>query len=294
MSSDAARRHPHELASQARGVNAAVPTVAGSAWPAEAQITAAARGLGVVGRSGLALWRELSDPRVDFARLDRALREDPAIAARVLKVANSAYYQRGRAIASIEQALMVLGTDAVRGIAASAGLDRIASRSPHAGAYLRHSIATASVASDFAAMVDADRRSEAFLAGLLHDLGLLIAWRLAPAGDDMSRSDPGLHAHCGRLALDAWQLPSRIVAAVGAHHRAPGGPDVDDLVAAAVRVAEAEATRAGIACVGDGDVAPEFPTTLDLAALALDAARWPRARDDALARAQAMVESLAA
>jgi HD-like signal output (HDOD) protein len=212
----------------------------------------------------------------------------------VLKIANSAYYQRGRTIASIEQALMVLGTDAVRGIAASAGLDRVASRSPHAGAYLRHSIATASVAADLAGAAVADRRAEAFLAGLLHDLGLLIAWRLAPAADTPARADVELHVHCGRLALDAWQLPPRLVAAVASHHRAPSDGAPDDVVAAAVRIAEAAVTLAGIACAGEGDVRSDAPTATDLRSIGLDADAWPAARACALARATAMVESLVA
>jgi HD-like signal output (HDOD) protein len=275
-------------------VSAALPAQAVAAWPADAQITAAARGLGVVGRSGLMLWRELSDPKVDFARLDRALREDPAIAARVLKVANSAYYQRGRTVSSIEQALMVLGTDAVRGIAASAGLDRIASRSPQAVPYIRHSIATASIAADLAGDVDSERRSEAFLAGLLHDLGLLIVWRLVPDAVDSAARAADLHVHCGRLALDAWQLPSRIVAAVGAHHSAAPDAVGADLVVSAVRVAEWTAATGGLGCADDGPAPAPCASPGDLAVLGLDDATWPTARERALARATAMVESLAA
>lgn len=260
--------------------------VRAAALPGDAEILAAARAIGGVARAGVQLWRELSDPDIDPQRLRQALYGDPGIAARVLKVANSAYYARGRAIATLERAIVVLGLDAVRGIAAAAGLDRVAERGGQGTAFLAHSTATAACAQSLAAHSDRVSGSEAFLAGLLHDFGLLVEWRLAMLRP-LPVADPACHVRCAALVLSSWQLPADVVDAACAHH----APGTGGALAACVRLAHVAAAQAGMPGPGDppGD---EEPVAGDLALLGLDAAAWDAwrtdARPDALDAAQAL------
>jgi HD-like signal output (HDOD) protein len=245
--------------------------------PGDAEILAAARAIGGVARAGVQLWRELSDPDIDPERLRRVLYGDPGIAARVLKVANSAYYARGRAIASLERAIVVLGLDAVRGIAAAAGLDRVAERGGQGAAFLAHSTATAACAQSLAARADDVSGSEAFLAGLLHDFGLLVEWRLAMLRP-LAVADPEFHVPCARLVLATWQLPADVVDAACAHH----APGTGGALAACVRLGHLAAEEAGM--TGPGDPHAEAEATVpaeDLRLLGIDAAAWDAWRVDA-------------
>lgn len=267
--------------------------------PDDAQILAAARALGVVGRAQASLWRDLSDPDVDLRRLHQALREDPAIAVRVLKVANSAYYRRGGQIATIEQAILMLGLDAVRGIAASAGLDRIAGRGEQGAAFVAHSVAVACIARECAGIAGLSIGGEAFLAGLLHDIGLLVEWRLAAqltaSKQRVLAGDPLLHVRCAEVVLAAWQLPPLLVRAVAAHHSAPQPSDPVDLLAACVRVAHCACVEAGMQVQGDGlPDCPQVPHPLDLAHLGIVPDAWSAQLPQALARAVQMYEGMLA
>jgi len=262
-----------------------------AALPSDEQILVAARSLGVVGRAQATLWRELSDPEVDMRRLHRVIREDPGIAARVLKVANCAFYRRGGQVATIEQAIVVLGLDAVRGIAASAGLDRIAGRSEQGTAFVGHSIVVGSVAREAVGAAGLSIGGEAFLAGLLHDFGLLVEWRLIAQGvvdsDPPARHDSLRHTHYAKVVLDAWNIPAQVVAAVVAHHDQPPADGVVDSLTASVRLAHIAALAADATLDADGPLAADDePSAADLAALGLNPESWREFLPDTAARAR--------
>jgi len=98
---------------------------------------------------------------------------EPALYARVLRIANSAYYGQARSITTLSRAVVVLGLDAVRGIAAAACLDRTLPRGwkhplVDMNAVVHHSVATAAAAEALARIRHPDLAAEAFVAGLLH------------------------------------------------------------------------------------------------------------------------------
>ena len=95
------------------------------------QIIAAAHELGVINGDSQAAPRLLSalcQPEATAQSIARLISSEPGLAARVLKVANSPFYGVTRAIATIDRAVVVLGLDSVRGIAAAACLDRSLAR----------------------------------------------------------------------------------------------------------------------------------------------------------------------
>lgn len=274
----------------------------------EAEILTAARSLGSAGQFNGGVWRELADPDVNLHRLRNAVLEDPTLAARVLKVANSAFYRCGGKISTLEHAVVLLGLDAVRGIAAAAGLDRIAAGGNRARVYVAHSVATASVARDVAALAGHSCGAEAFLAGLLHDLGLLVAWRLAArhgAGARVVGVD-AIHVRCSMVAMEAWSFPPALIKAVGGHHDLPQAGAASDVLGACVRLAHRlcenagfvlEDDNAGTVEVADGAVVDPLQLAadaidIDLEVLGLSPGEWHDGVPILIERATAMGNSL--
>jgi HD-like signal output (HDOD) protein len=181
------------------------------------------------------LLQVLTQPDVDiqYRQLRELLRVDPALAVRVLKVANSAFYG-SRSISSIDRALTVLGAVAVAGIAMAAGFDaRLAGNCADSGQFghlRRHSLMTAVAAKLLAtrAAVASWDGEGAFLLGLLHDLGWLVQLQIERERRLRPR-EPNSPAATGRTehallsaALFAhWQLPAQFIDAARHHHHLP-------------------------------------------------------------------------
>lgn len=165
--------------------------------------------------------------------------------ARVLRVANSAYYGHARTITTVERALLLLGRDAVRAIAAATCFDRTMARGHKESvidmqAVARHSLTTAAAAEALAKLVRGPLASEAFIAGLLHNLGIPVQVHLDPRGvDAMIAANRGPardirelesehaaagHEQCLAVVFEAWQMPEALVATAGHHHTPMSAP----------------------------------------------------------------------
>jgi HD-like signal output (HDOD) protein len=186
------------------------------------------------------LLRVLTQPDVDiqYQQLRELLRVDPALAVRVLKVANSAFYG-SRSITSIDRALAVLGAVAVVGIAMAARFDgSIAPGCPESGKFQhlrRHSLMTAVAAKLLAVRTEGgDWDGEgAFVLGLLHDLGWLVhlqiererALRPPQTHTPAPATQLAEHALLSAALFAHWQLPAQFIEAVRDHHQVHGpGP----------------------------------------------------------------------
>jgi HD-like signal output (HDOD) protein len=207
------------------------------------QILRAAASLGVLGtgaNSAPRIMAALCNPEIGPQEVAGLVSKEPALYARVLRVANSPYYGQSRSITTIDRALVVLGVDAVRGIAAAACLDRSLPRRGQDSivdmkSVIQHSIATAASAESLARIRRPALAAEAFIAGLLHNLGIVVQLQLdAPgiqamiklreAGDarDMRALESDCvaigHEECIGVIFEAWQLPESLIAAARDHH----------------------------------------------------------------------------
>jgi HD-like signal output (HDOD) protein len=224
-----------------------------------ARILSAATAFGMLGGGPGAAHRLLSalcNPLLGLREVRELVIADPGIAARVLKVANSSFYGRPRHVDTIDRAITLLGLDAVRGVAAAACLDRaVPSRSEtgllDAAALVRHSITAALAAEQLARLRRPQLASEAFIAGLLHDLGAILQARVDPEGFrlllEALRANPGQalrelesrhvsvsHEQCTGVLFESWQLPAGLIASVRHHHHPLGAPEEHRLLAAFV------------------------------------------------------------
>jgi HD-like signal output (HDOD) protein len=227
----------------------------------QAQILKVAASLGFLhagADSGPRLMAILCTPQVSEREIAALIKREPAIYARVLRVANSAYYGQTRIISSVERAIPLLGLDGVRGIAAASCLSqtmnsRILGSPLDMKALLEHSLATAVAAESLARIRHGTLASEAFIAGLLHNLGVAVQVQLDTPGveaiirarqADDTREIRALesqfaavgHEECIAVILEAWQLPDALVAAVRHHHDPAAAPAAYGVLAALVNM----------------------------------------------------------
>lgn len=228
-----------------------------------ADILKAATALGVLGgaaQTGRRLLAMLCNPTITAGEIAAAIDREPGMAARVLRVANSAFYGLTRKVSTIDRALMLLGLNAVRGIAAAACLDRTVLQGKDApqfevAALLRHSVAVAAAASELARLRKPALVSEAFIAGLLHDYGVLAQIRVDPPGVQAftrllqspdaipagwleSQSVKVTHEECAAVIFADWKLPDNLVASAQYHHNPDAVPEVHAEIAAVVHIAD--------------------------------------------------------
>lgn len=232
----------------------------------EATLEVGAIGTGLQSLQGLL--SRLLDPGSTTGEVARLISNEPGLTARVLRVANSAYYGVSGSVATLDRAILLLGTDAVRGVAAAACLDRVAIRAISASPIDLHTLVRHSLAVAIAAeMLARQRRRElaplAFVAGLLHDLGILV--QVQVDRDGLARlvealpCEPGLsaaererrhglvgHARCGELLLRSWRLPERLAFAAGHHHAPLDAPEAARPLATLVALANRLAVGAGL------------------------------------------------
>ncbi|MBL8230049.1 MAG: HDOD domain-containing protein [Bryobacterales bacterium] len=173
-----------------------------------------------------------SDPMSSASRLEQIIEKDPVLAGEILKAANSPLRSPARPIRSIRQAVVYMGVHDSSRIIASAAL-RPLFDSPLLEPLWAHSLEVAKVAEELAGISRRSEPADAFLAGLLHDVGRLALWKL-PArvvrqyGALVDQGCEPMFAetllcgfdHCtaGREVAEYWYLEPKIVEAVSCHH----------------------------------------------------------------------------
>lgn len=184
---------------------------------------------------------ELVEDASSTARdLHEVIKNDPALSVKVLKVVNSAFYGLPGQVASVDRAIILLGLSAVKNITIAASIARLfkgkrISERFTATDLWRHSVAVAVAARTLAkcsphpAMAD-----EMFVAGLIHDIGMLIERQTFPEefADVINRcsDEDADFLQCERELIGAdhqafgvglttkWKFPRHLRAAVGFHH----------------------------------------------------------------------------
>ncbi|MDR0672723.1 MAG: HDOD domain-containing protein [Zoogloeaceae bacterium] len=174
---------------------------------------------------------------LNFSVLSQRICADQGLAMRILRLANSSFYGLSGRVASIDDAIVILGLRTLYTLALNAAALRAMTRPPCAGFaemdFWRHSIAVA-VAARALAVACHRNPDVAFTHGLLHDIGqLLLAscfpdeYRQTLVGADeravtrlaRERALLGVeHAQAGALLAAQWGLPPDFVTAIAQHH----------------------------------------------------------------------------
>jgi putative nucleotidyltransferase with HDIG domain len=173
----------------------------------------------------------VENPDASLAELVRVVDMDPALSARVMRMANSRPYGT-LSVRSASRAVVLLGFDTVKAISAAAACGLLA-ENVNLGPrdFWSHSVSVAAGASVAAGLLGVTQR-DAFSTGLQHDLGAALLHRCDPdAYDAIVASTPAAqllgaerdrfdidHAQAGAAALETWQFPKILVQAVRTHH----------------------------------------------------------------------------
>jgi diguanylate cyclase (GGDEF)-like protein len=223
------------------------------------------------------------DPQIDISQVAAAIGRDPSLAAKLLRVANSALYSRQRKSANLRQALIVLGLHGATTLALGFSLvgtyKGLKSNGVDYDRYWRRAILSASAGRCFGSLQNASAADDIFLAALLQDIAILGVDRAAP---DFYRDLPrtashrefsahetarlGIdHAELGAWLLEYWKLPEPLCRTVAWSH----APPIAD-----------RSTPTGMAacCVALGSECVEIllapAAAADFAALAEHASEW--------------------
>ena len=180
---------------------------------------------------------EMADPLSSASDVARIISSDPAIASKVLQVANSAAYGYSRKIADISQAVAWLGLRETYQIALSVRALEIMAVNERFDyeRFRKHSAQCAAAASVLAKRCALKDSTGIFAGGLLHDIGKLVlvdamperyikmAARIEEEGTDsvvIEEEELGVsHAEVGYLLADHWQFPLEISEAIRLHHK---------------------------------------------------------------------------
>ena len=205
------------------------------------------------------------DPDVSVTQLARVTSRDQVLAARMLRLANSAYCAPLQEITTISEAVVRLGTASVRNVVLATCM---ASRLQSGNTYgtqgrslAAHGIGTAFLAQLIARLAVVNQE-EAFLYGLVHDIGKLLVLQLskdyvrgggkAPADNEVLAAIEARHAEFGGRVLREWRLPPVIEEPVVYHHRPDDSPS-HTLEASVCYVANRLSHRYGFGCAASPD-----------------------------------------
>jgi len=172
-----------------------------------------------------------------------------------------------RVASRLSIALLVLGFDSVRSVAAAACLDRGLAYATQTAALdhhamVRHSLTTAVAAESIAKLVQRELAGEAFIAGLLHNLGLPVQAVIDAPGlralaaalragnfDDYRQLERSTlrvsHEECAAVVFEQWQLPDSLIEAARWHHAALFAPGPHKWLAAVLGLALGLASEVG-------------------------------------------------
>ena len=202
-------------------------------------------------RAYLRLRQAMGKQNSSLADMAAVVARDPALTAQVLRVINSPLYGASREVATVQQAVGLLGMDRVHDVALAASVSTafndLDDGELNLGLSWQRSMFCALAGREIARErgADADR---VFVAGLLADIGHLVMYAVpvpsvrkaldgvAPWRPDTCALESEAlgfhHAHVGAALLDAWSLPDELVDWVlRQEHPADGGPLPDELCA---------------------------------------------------------------
>lgn len=209
----------------------------------------------------------VEDPRSTAAQLHKIVSHDPALVTRIMKVVNSAFYGLPGQIGSIERAIVLLGLNAVKNIAVAASLGqlfrgvRICSDFTAKDLW-NHCICVGISARELTKLLKLPLGDEAFLAGLIHDVGLLIQLQLSPeklaevcqkvrdsgqAFIDVEQEVLGMdHQQLGAALAQQWKFPRSCQIAAGKHHSLPDVSGESNQLQAIIHIADTLACQSRI------------------------------------------------
>ncbi len=181
----------------------------------------------------------VEDPRSTTRDLQNIIKHDVALSAKILKVVNSAFYGLPRQVSSVDRAIVLLGLSTVKNIAVATSVTKLFGGNEISKTYTarnlwEHSLACGVFCKMIAQMRGMDNSDEMFVAGLMHDLGIVVERQVFPheLGDifdqasvrnvDLWQVEQEVfgadHQTFGTALATKWKFPNLFQLTTGYHH----------------------------------------------------------------------------
>lgn len=225
--------------------------------------------------------RVVNDERSSVNDLKGVVESDPALSVRVLRVVNSASYALRSPVTTIHSAISLLGFNTVRDLSLTLSVTKLFRDGEGVGSYRRrdlwrHLVCVAVASRMVAARSGYPRYDEAFLAGLLHDIGIILIdqyahpefveiMRLTATGRPYQVVEKEMlgfdHAELGASVTRRWHFAPGVVDAILNHHDGSACMTENRELACVVDVANFLCSAKGITSTGHYHLSPPNPET---------------------------------
>jgi len=241
------------------------------------------------------LLRYLQQPleQLDVLKVTEMIAQDKSLAAQCLQMANSPLFGRWQKVDSLRGAIVGLGFQRLSDIALSCGVLNMMPKDSGIDpvAFWEHSLGCALVCRHFARKISHPDPSKAYLAGLLHDLGIIVNLLVVPkefgAAFNLARKEGiPLHEaeklvmgfnHCesGRLLAERWELSEELTAVVALHH----SPQESEAHAAIVAIVELSDLLCRMSGLNHGYIENRQINILEQTGFAILSQKFPQLKD---------------
>lgn len=226
--------------------------------------------IGSLPQVALRVMEVANDPNSTAADLKAVMEIDPALSARVLRCVNSSAYGARVRITNLQHAIAFLGIKQIRNLAMTAGVAKMFDAAEQIGAYQRRNLWKHMVAVGIGARMIAMRLrfqefEDVFVAGLLHDIGIVLEDQQVHALFEKAMLDPtpgeplssieqrhlGFdHCSLGKAVGSDWKFPSVVIEAVAHHHDSSKAAEGQRAAVRFVEVANLIVSLKGLTSVG--------------------------------------------
>lgn len=249
----------------------------------------------------------LGDAETEPHHVEAVLRQDPVLTGRLLAMVNSPWFGLNRPIETPREAVMIVGFRSIRTLVIASSTAKFLQRDYAAYGHDRnglwaHAVGVAAASKQLgrALGLGAEAAEALFVAGLLHDIGMLLlapllrdqpdGWLGTRSVRQVEQEALGIdHTEGGALVAAKWNLSTDVQAVIAGHHDATLAQL--DRPIAIVYVADALAEECGIG-FRPGRARATTVGEEHLAALSLSPAQWPALRTDLVAAMRQAHESL--
>lgn len=182
--------------------------------------------------------RALDNTEIRAKKLAEFIEKDQTLTTKILRAANSPWYGQSGRIATVDLAIIIMGLNTIKEIVIGMLVDKFFSRTPSylfdINSFWNYSLFCGSTARLLARKTKYKKAGEAFVAGLMHDIGILILIQyfttefkeiktLVDSGKfNMIQAEEVVigtnHAEIGAWMAEKWSLPEQLVNCVRLHH----------------------------------------------------------------------------
>ncbi|NOX18815.1 MAG: HDOD domain-containing protein [Chlorobi bacterium] len=201
--------------------------------------------------------RLLDDPSTNTSVLSEMIGKDQGLATKILSISNSPLYGLPRKVSTIDFAILIIGFQDIKNIVIALSMiesfKNKTDKNLDQKEFWLHSIITGNAAKRIAEDLGYRIGGEAFVGGLLHDLGIPVIHKYFHTDfenivknfneNGMSLLDAEIeelgytHQDIGRFLAEKWNLPGHLCSAIQKHHK-PSEAEEDDVLTSLIHVAD--------------------------------------------------------